>query len=62
VDNVRYARQSESRRLALLGRQLEELARHARELEFPAELVLQRLTRWMESDNECRTSPLRAMR
>lgn len=49
VANVRHARLSEAHRLALLEPQLEALARHASELELPAELVLQRLTQWMES-------------
>jgi GntR family transcriptional regulator len=49
VANVRHAKLSESHRLALLEPQLEALARHASELELPAELVLQRLTQLMES-------------
>jgi GntR family transcriptional regulator len=48
VANVRHAQQSESHRLTLLEPQLEALARHASELELPVELVLQRLTRWMD--------------
>ena len=41
----RRASQSENQRLALLEPQMLELARHARELELPAEPVLRRLTR-----------------
>ena len=48
VANVRRASLSESHRLALLEPQLEALARHASELELPAESVLERLTRLME--------------
>ncbi len=49
VANVGRASLSESNRLALLERQMEALARHVRELELPAALVLERLTRLMES-------------
>lgn len=49
VANVGRASLSESHRLALLEPQLEALARHASELELPAESVLERLTRLMES-------------
>src|SRR5690348_3240001 len=45
VAAMRRASQTESQRLALLEPQLLELARHARELELPAEPVLRRLTR-----------------
>ena len=48
VANVRRASLSETHRLALLEPQLEALARHASELELPAESVLERLTRLME--------------
>jgi GntR family transcriptional regulator len=45
VAATRRASQSESQRLALLEPQMLELARHARELELPAEPVLRRLTK-----------------
>ena len=45
VAATRRASQTENQRLALLEPQLIELARHARELELPAEPVLRRLTR-----------------
>lgn len=47
VAATRRASQSESQRLALLEPQLLELARHARELELPADPVLRRLTKLM---------------
>lgn len=45
VAATRRAGQTEHQRLALLETQMLELARHARELELPAEPVLRRLTR-----------------
>ncbi len=45
VASTRKSSQTESRRLALLEPQLRDLARQARELEFPAEPVLRRLTK-----------------
>jgi GntR family transcriptional regulator len=45
VAATRRASQSESQRLALLEPQMLELARHARELELPAEPILRRLTK-----------------
>jgi GntR family transcriptional regulator len=42
---TRKAVQSESQRMALLEIQLQELARHANELELPAEPVLRRLAK-----------------
>ncbi|MDE2279949.1 MAG: GntR family transcriptional regulator [Xanthomonadaceae bacterium] len=45
VAATRRAGQTEHQRLALLEPQMLELARHARELELPAEPVLRRLTR-----------------
>ncbi len=45
VAATRRAGQTEHQRLALLEPQMVELARHARELELPAEPVLRRLTR-----------------
>lgn len=45
VAATRRAGQTEHQRLALLELQMLELARHARELELPAEPVLRRLTR-----------------
>lgn len=45
VAATRKAVQSESQRMALLELQLQELARHANELELPAEPVLRRLTK-----------------
>jgi GntR family transcriptional regulator len=45
VAATRKAVQSESQRLALLEAQLQELARHANELELPAEPVLRRLAK-----------------
>jgi GntR family transcriptional regulator len=41
--------QTQAQRLALLEPQLQALARHARELELPAEPVLRRLSRLLES-------------
>lgn len=41
--------QTQTQRLALLEPQLQALARHARELELPAEPVLRRLARLLES-------------
>lgn len=45
VSATRRASQSEHQRLALLEPQMLELARHARELELPADPILRRLTR-----------------
>jgi GntR family transcriptional regulator len=45
VAATRRASQSENQRLALLEPQMLELARHARELELPADPVLRRLTK-----------------
>lgn len=45
VAATRRAGQTEHQRLALLEPQMLELARHARELELPAEPVLRRLSR-----------------
>ena len=45
VAATRKAVQSESQRMALLEPQLQELARHANELELPADLVLRRLAK-----------------
>jgi GntR family transcriptional regulator len=45
VATTRKAVQSESQRMALLEAQLQELARHANELELPAEPVLRRLAK-----------------
>jgi GntR family transcriptional regulator len=45
VAATRKAVQSESQRMALLEAQLQELARHANELELPAEPVLRRLAK-----------------
>ncbi|HEX7732195.1 MAG TPA: GntR family transcriptional regulator [Rhodanobacter sp.] len=45
VAATRRAGQSEHQRLALLEPQMQELARHARELELPAEPVLRRLAK-----------------
>jgi GntR family transcriptional regulator len=45
VAATRKTVQSESQRLALLEAQLQELARHANELELPAEPVLRRLAK-----------------
>ncbi|MDE2088002.1 MAG: GntR family transcriptional regulator [Xanthomonadaceae bacterium] len=45
VAATRRAGQTEHQRLGLLEPQMLELARHARELELPAEPVLRRLTR-----------------
>ncbi|MBD8878973.1 MULTISPECIES: GntR family transcriptional regulator [Rhodanobacter] len=45
VAATRRATQSENQRLALLEPQLQELARHARELELPVEPVLRRLNK-----------------
>jgi GntR family transcriptional regulator len=45
VAATRKAVQSENQRLALLETQLQELARHANELELPAEPVLRRLAK-----------------
>jgi len=39
---------SQAQRMSLLEPQLQELARHARELELPADSVLRRLTRLLE--------------
>lgn len=44
----RRGTQSQAQRLALLEPQLADLARHAQELELPADLVLRRLTKIME--------------
>jgi GntR family transcriptional regulator len=41
--------QTQTQRLTLLEPQLQALARHARELELPAEPVLRRLARLLES-------------
>jgi GntR family transcriptional regulator len=49
VAATRRSGQSESQRLALLEPQLAALARHAGELELPAEAVLNRLGRLMRS-------------
>jgi GntR family transcriptional regulator len=49
VAATRRAGQSESQRLALLEQQLVAVARHAGELELPAEAVLNRLGRLMRS-------------
>ena len=48
VAATRRASQSESQRLALLEPQMLELARHARELELPADPVLRRLSKLLE--------------
>ena len=48
VAATRRASQSETQRLALLEPQMQELARHARELELPAAPVLRRLTRLLD--------------
>jgi GntR family transcriptional regulator len=45
VAATRKAVQNESQRMALLEPQLQELARHANELELPADLVLRRLAK-----------------
>jgi GntR family transcriptional regulator len=45
VAATRKAVQSESQRMALLEPQLQELARHANELELPADPVLRRLAK-----------------
>jgi GntR family transcriptional regulator len=45
VAATRKAVQSESQRMALLEAQLQELARHANELELPTEPVLRRLAK-----------------
>jgi GntR family transcriptional regulator len=45
VAATRKAVQSESQRMALLEPPLQELARHANELELPADLVLRRLAK-----------------
>jgi GntR family transcriptional regulator len=45
VATTRKAVQSESQRMALLEPQLQELARHANELELPADAVLRRLAK-----------------
>lgn len=45
VAATRKAVQSESQRMALLETQLQELVRHANELELPAEPVLRRLAK-----------------
>jgi GntR family transcriptional regulator len=45
VAATRKAVQSESQRIALLESQLQELARHANELELPADAVLRRLAK-----------------
>jgi GntR family transcriptional regulator len=45
VAATRKAVQSENQRMALLEAQLQELARHANELELPAEPVLRRLAK-----------------
>lgn len=48
VATTRRASQSEHQRLALLEPQLQALARHARELELPADPILRRLTRLLD--------------
>jgi GntR family transcriptional regulator len=45
VAATRKAVQNESQRMVLLEPQLQELARHANELELPADLVLRRLAK-----------------
>lgn len=48
VAATRRASQSEHQRLGLIEPQLVELARHARELELPADPILRRLTRLLD--------------
>jgi GntR family transcriptional regulator len=49
VAATRKAVHSESQRMALLETQLQELARHANELELPAEPILRRLAKLLGS-------------